>query len=99
MAPAPKIFVWRQNGAKVRPEASTMASVQIKNVPDNVRRVLRERAAAEGQSLQEYLLARLIREAETPTLEEVLNRAGGRAGGALGFGFAADSQREDRRSR
>lgn len=73
-----------------------MASVQIKNVPDNVRRVLRERAASEGQSLQEYLLARLIREAETPTLEEVLNRAGGRAGGAVSFDFAADSQREDR---
>lgn len=73
-----------------------MASVQIKNVPDNVRRVLRERAASEGQSLQEYLLARLIREAETPTLKEVLNRAGGRAGGDVSFDFAADSQREDR---
>lgn len=73
-----------------------MASVQIKNVPDNVRRVLRERAASEGQSLQEYLLARLIREAETPTLEEVLDRAGGRAGGAVGFDLAADTQREDR---
>ncbi len=76
-----------------------MASVQIKNVPDNVRRVLRERAAAEGQSLQEYLLARLIREAETPTLEELLSRAGGRAGGAVGFEFAAEGQREDRRNR
>lgn len=73
-----------------------MASVQIKNVPDKVRRVLRERAASEGQSLQEYLLARLIREAETPTLDEVLNRAGGRAGGAVSFDFAVDSQREDR---
>lgn len=73
-----------------------MASVQIKNVPDNVRRVLRERAAAEGQSLQEYLLARLIREAQTPTLEEVLSRAGGRAGGTVSFEFAAEGQREDR---
>jgi plasmid stability protein len=76
-----------------------MASVQIKNVPDNVRRVLRERAASEGQSLQEYLLARLIREAETPTLGEVLDRAGGRAGGAVGFDFAADILREDRNRR
>lgn len=76
-----------------------MASVQIKNVPDSVHRVLRARAASEGQSLQEYLLARLIREAETPTLEEVLDRAGGRAGGAVSFDFAADTQREDRRRR
>jgi hypothetical protein len=32
-------------------------------------------------SLQEYLLARLVDEASTPTLDEVLERAGQRAGG------------------
>jgi len=60
-----------------------MPSIQIKNVPDDVHRVLRRRAAAAGQSLQEYLLAELSRRARTPTLEEFLEhkrrRTGGRA--------------------
>jgi plasmid stability protein len=73
-----------------------MPSVQIKNVPPDVHRVLRQRAAAAGQSLQEYLLAQLTRQAETETLEEILDRAGGRAGGSLSFDFAAESLRADR---
>jgi plasmid stability protein len=58
-----------------------MQSVQVEEVPTEVHATLRRRAAADGQSLQEYLLARLIDDAEAPTLEEVLERAGGRAGG------------------
>lgn len=73
-----------------------MPSVQIKDVPDATHRVLRQRAAAAHQSLQEYLRARLIAEAASPTLEEVLDRAGGRAGGAVPFGVATDNLREDR---
>lgn len=42
-----------------------MPSVQIKNVPEDVHRILRTRAAAASQSLQEYLLARLVEEART----------------------------------
>lgn len=60
-----------------------MPSIQIKNVPDDVHRILRRRAAAAGQSLQEYLLAELSRRATTPTMEEFLearrHRTGGRA--------------------
>jgi hypothetical protein len=37
------------------------------------------RAATAHQSLQEYLRSRLIEEASSPTLDEVLDRAGGRA--------------------
>jgi plasmid stability protein len=74
-----------------------MPSVQIKNVPPDVHRVLRERAASAGQSMQEYLLAQLTRQAEAETLEEVLDRAGGRAGGSLGLDFAVGSLRDDRR--
>ena len=39
--------------------------------------MLRQRAAAAHQSLQEYLRARLIEEADQPTLEEILDRAAG----------------------
>ena len=66
---------WRQNGA--------MPSVQIKDVPAETHTVLVRRAAAAHQSLQEYLLSRLIAEAAAPTMEEVLARARSRRGIAL----------------
>jgi antitoxin FitA len=74
-------------------------SVQIKNVPSDVHRVLRRRAAESGQSLQEYLLARLIEEAGRPTLDEVLRRAGDRAGGSVSLAGAARALREERARR
>jgi hypothetical protein len=73
-----------------------MPSVQIKDVPADVHAVLRQRAAAAGQSLQEYLLGRLVADARRPSLDELLDRAGGRAGGSTGFGDAARSIRADR---
>lgn len=73
-----------------------MPSVQIKNVPPGVHRVLRTRAATAGQSLQEYLLAELKRQAQEETLDEVLDRAGDRAGGSVGLAFAAETLRADR---
>jgi antitoxin FitA len=76
-----------------------MPSVQIKNVPADVHRVLRRRAGDAGQSLQEYLLALLEDHARTPTLDEMLERAGGRAGGSLPLSEAADLVRAERDSR
>jgi antitoxin FitA len=73
-----------------------MPSVQIKNVPPDVHRVLRQRAAAAHQSLQEYLLARLIDEASARTVNEVLDRAGGRSGGSVPFDVALAALRDDR---
>lgn len=73
-----------------------MPSVQIKDVPPEVHATLRQRAAAAGQSLQEYLLERLTDEARTPTLDEVLDRAGGRAGGAVPFKAAVTAIRAGR---
>lgn len=80
-----------QNGA--------MPSIQIKDVPDETHAVLRKRAVEAHQSLQEYLLARLIAEASAPTLDEVLERAGGRAGGALPLSQALADLKEDRARR
>jgi plasmid stability protein len=73
-----------------------MPSVQIKDVPEQTHAVLRQRAAAAHQSLQEYLLARLIQEASEPTLDEVLDRAGGRAGGSVPLQAAVSAIRSDR---
>lgn len=76
-----------------------MPSIQIKNVPDETHAVLRRRAAAANQSLQEYLLGRLVEEASQPTLDEVLDRAAGRAGGAVPVKAAVAALRADRARR
>lgn len=76
-----------------------MPSVQIKDVPPETQAVLRQRAAASHQSLQEYLRARLIAEASRPTLEEVLDRAGGRSGGSVPLNDAVAALRNERARR
>ena len=76
-----------------------MPSVQIKDVPDHTHAVLRRRAALAHQSLQEYLRMRLIEDADSPTVDEVLERAGGRAGGRVSFADAADIIAQDRAGR
>jgi len=73
-----------------------MPSVQIKDVPEETHAVLRRRAAAAHQSLQEYLRTRLIEEASEPTLDEVLDKAGGRSGGAVPLKNAVAAVRADR---
>ncbi|MGH3903000.1 MAG: FitA-like ribbon-helix-helix domain-containing protein [Pseudonocardiaceae bacterium] len=50
-----------------------MPAVQIKDVPDDVHEVLRRRARAAGQSLQEYLRSTLIDQARQPTLQEIFD--------------------------
>lgn len=76
-----------------------MTSIQVKNVPSDVHRILRQRAAGAGQSLQEYLLHLLCEQARTPTLAEVLERAGGRAGGNIGREAAVAAVRAERDAR
>ncbi len=72
-----------------------MPSVRIKDVPDHTYAVLRRRTALAHQSLQQYLRMRLIEEAATPTVDEVLERAGGR----VSFADAADIIAQDRAGR
>ncbi|MCC5951405.1 MAG: hypothetical protein JJU45_04850 [Acidimicrobiia bacterium] len=73
-----------------------MPSIQVKDVPDAVHATLRRRAAAAGMSLQEYLLARLCEDAAAPTLDEVLDRAGGRAGGHAPLASSVAAVRAER---
>jgi antitoxin FitA len=51
-----------------------MKNLQIRNVPDEVHRRLKSRAALEGRSLSEYALAELLRGLERPTRRELLDR-------------------------
>ena len=88
-------MLWRQIGATLR----SVPSIQIKNVPEDVHRTLRARAAAKGQSLQAYLLARLIEDAREDPVDAWLNRIEQRSGGSLSFEFAVDAIRRDRDSR
>ncbi len=53
--------------------------LQIRNVPDEARRVLKARAAARGESLNTYLLGLIQREVARPALQDVLDRAARRA--------------------
>ncbi len=55
--------------------------VQIRNVPDDIHRTLRSRAAAVGLSLSDYLLAEVVRVAERPPIADVMARAGSRSTG------------------
>jgi plasmid stability protein len=48
--------------------------VQIRNVPEDLHRNLKSRAAMAGMSLSDYLLAELRRVAERPTREDLLER-------------------------
>ncbi len=79
-----------------------MATIQIRNVPERIHRVYQARAAAAGMSLQEYVLAELVRNAELRTPEDIVIEVERRfhSQGADGFSTvsAADIVIADRRS-
>ena len=54
--------------------ANCMATLQIHNLPDDLHRRLKERAALEGQSLSEYALSELRKAMQRPTQRELVER-------------------------
>ncbi|CAL9449501.1 hypothetical protein SUDANB120_02413 [Streptomyces sp. enrichment culture] len=52
-----------------------MTAFTIREVPDDVARRIKVRAAEAGQSLQSYLLSLVTRDATQPTLAEMADRA------------------------
>jgi len=52
--------------------------IQIRDVPDDVHRTLKARAAQRGTSLSEYLRSELERVASSPTPEELIARIASR---------------------
>jgi plasmid stability protein len=59
-----------------------MKTIQVRNVPDDVHRELRMRAAAAGLSLSDLALGELERVAQRPPIADLLARARARSGGA-----------------
>ncbi len=59
--------------------ACMTSPIQIRGVPDDVRRTLKARAASRGESLNRYLLGVLTAEASRPSVAEVLERAARRS--------------------
>jgi antitoxin FitA len=51
-----------------------MGMIQIRNVPPELHRKLKMRAAQKGMSLSDYLLAEVEKVAEIPTFEEMKER-------------------------
>jgi len=75
-----------------------MTSLQIRNVPDDLHRQLKARAALEGQSLSEYALGELRRAMQRPTRREVAERVAAFERIAVSES-AADAVRAERDSR
>lgn len=67
-----------------------MATIQIRNVPDETARTLKVRAASSGQSLQEYMRAHVIAEASKPTMDEIVDRLNQRSDELASQGLAKD---------
>jgi antitoxin FitA len=60
--------------------AQRMSSmIQVRNVPSDLHRELKARAAREGMSLSDYLLREIRHVLERPTLEEMKKRLASRA--------------------
>lgn len=52
--------------------------IQIRNVPDDLHRRLKVRAAQEGMTLSDYLLSEIELVAKKPTMKEWLEKVGSR---------------------
>jgi plasmid stability protein len=51
-----------------------MKMIQVRNVPDDLHRSLKERAAREGTTMSDLILAELPRLANKPSGEQLLDR-------------------------
>ena len=77
------------------PMVDLMGTLQVRDVPDDVSRVLKQRAAKAGQSLSEYVLTELKLLVGTPTLDEWMERVASRGSVDPGIS-AADILRAER---
>lgn len=75
-------------------------TIQIRDVPDDVHRTLRSRAAQAGLTLSDFLLAEVTRLARRPTIEELSARIAARGTVRVNESSAraVRAEREGRRS-
>lgn len=78
--------------------ASGMKMLQIRNVPDDVHRRLKARAAMEGSSLSELALGELRKSLERPTRRELIERVEARERAVVSQP-AAEAVRAEREAR
>jgi antitoxin FitA len=74
-----------------------MPNVLIRELPEDVHAELQRRANAAGQSLQQFLFAELTNLAQTPTLDDVLDRISRHRAGTVGLATAVNDLDEERR--
>lgn len=72
--------------------------IQLRNVPEDLHRTLKSRAAAAGMSLSDYLLREIRQVAQRPTVAELRERVHRRGGVALHVS-AGDAVRQERDAR
>jgi plasmid stability protein len=72
--------------------------IQLRNVPEALHRRLKARAALEGMSLSEYLLAEVRRAAERPSVSELRQRLAQRTPVKVSIS-PARAMREEREAR
>lgn len=70
--------------------------IQVRNVPDEVHRTLKARAAAAGMSLSDYLKRDLEQAAARPSLEELDARVVSRGSSGLRTGTIVGALRDAR---
>ncbi len=78
--------------------AKPMRTLQIRDIPDELHRRIKARAALEGKSLSEYALGELRRAMRQPTRRELVERVAAFERRALQE-TAADAVRAERYSR
>lgn len=76
-----------------------MSLIQIRNVPEDLHRRLKERAAREGVTLSDLALTELARSMNRPTRQETLERLAEMNPQHYGGETAAESVRAERDAR
>lgn len=73
-----------------------MPNILVRDLPDDVHRVLQDRAERRGQSLQQYLSSELTRLSERPAADELFERVAKRRGGKVGLAQAVADLDDER---
>lgn len=77
----------------------SMALIQVRNVPESLHRLMKERAAREGLTLSDLALAEFRRAMASPTRDEIRARLAALPRGSYNGETGAESTRAERDAR